>query len=65
MNPFDLIDRYIDKVGKDLPRKNRLAIEAEIRSAWRICSRSAAKRSANLPGRGGQALTWATAPCVA
>lgn len=57
MNPLDLIDRYIAEVGKDLPRKNRLAIDAESRSAWRICSRSAAERSANLPGRDSQTLT--------
>jgi len=33
MNPIDLIDRYIAEVGKDLPRKTRLDIEAEILSA--------------------------------
>jgi hypothetical protein len=33
MNAFNLIDRYIAEVGKDLPRKNRLDIEAEILSA--------------------------------
>lgn len=33
MSPIDLIDRYIAEVGKDLPRKNRLDIEAEILSA--------------------------------
>lgn len=33
MNSFHLVDRYIAEVGKDLPRKNRLDIEAEILSA--------------------------------
>jgi len=33
MSPIDLIDRYIAEVGKDLPSKNRLDIEAEILSA--------------------------------
>ena len=33
MDPMDLIDRYIAEVGKDLPRKNRLDIEAEILAA--------------------------------
>jgi hypothetical protein len=33
MDPMELIDRYIAEVGKDLPRKNRLDIEAEILSA--------------------------------
>ncbi|MCX6035023.1 MAG: hypothetical protein NTV38_08620, partial [Chloroflexi bacterium] len=33
MKPMDMIDRYIAEVGKDLPRKNRLDIEAEILSA--------------------------------
>jgi hypothetical protein len=33
MNPIDLVDRYIAEVGKDLPRKTRLDIEAEILSA--------------------------------
>lgn len=33
MKPLDLIDRYIAEVGKDLPRKNRLDLEAEILSA--------------------------------
>lgn len=32
-NRLDLIDRYIAEVGKDLPRKNRLDIEAEILTA--------------------------------
>ena len=33
MSPIDLIDRYIAEVGKDLPRKTRLDIEAEILTA--------------------------------
>lgn len=33
MDPIDLIDRYIAEVGKDLPKKTRLDIEAEILSA--------------------------------
>jgi hypothetical protein len=32
-NRLDLIDRYIAEVGKDLPRKNHLDIEAEILTA--------------------------------
>ena len=33
MNQFDLIDRYIAEVGKNLPHKTRLDIEAEILTA--------------------------------
>ena len=33
MNSLDLIDRYIAEVGKDLPKKTRLDIKAEILSA--------------------------------
>ena len=33
MNSLDLIDRYIAEVGKNLPKKTRLDIEAEILSA--------------------------------
>jgi hypothetical protein len=33
MDDLNLIDRYIAEVGKDLPRKNRLDIEAGILSA--------------------------------
>ncbi len=33
MDPMELIDRYIAEVGKDLPCKNRLDLEAEILSA--------------------------------
>jgi hypothetical protein len=29
---MNLIDRYVTEVGKHLPRKNRLDIEAELRS---------------------------------
>jgi hypothetical protein len=33
MKPIDLVDRYVAEVGKGLPRKNRLDIEAEIMTA--------------------------------
>jgi hypothetical protein len=33
MNPIELIDRYIAEIGKGLPRKNRMDIEAEILTA--------------------------------
>ena len=33
MDSMELIDRYISEVGKDLPRRTRLDIEAEILSA--------------------------------
>lgn len=33
MSDYELIDRYLAEVGKNLPRKNRGDIEAEIRSA--------------------------------
>lgn len=33
MEQYDLIDRYIAEIGRNLPRKNRLDIEAEILSA--------------------------------
>ena len=33
MSPIDLVDRYIAEIGKELPRKTRLDIEAEILTA--------------------------------
>jgi hypothetical protein len=33
MDPIELVDRYVAEIGKDLPRKTRLDIEAEILTA--------------------------------
>ena len=33
MEPIELVDRYVAEIGKNLPRKNRLDIEAEILTA--------------------------------